>query len=123
MARIVSVSYDETLLLTRELLLKTVKHQVTSCLGYVEALRCADTHFDVAIVGHSIPKQDKLDIIAAFRRNNPEVIIVALTRAGEGRLNEVDVYVTPGDPEELIRAIDRVLKTNPARAKEEAGEN
>jgi DNA-binding NtrC family response regulator len=124
MARIVSVSYDETLLLTRELLLKGAGHEVTSCLGYVDALNGANSACDVAIIGHSIPKQDKLDMIAAFRRNQPKAVIVALTRGGEPRLNEVDVYVTPGDPEELIGTIRRIVKQDSrraARAGKEAG--
>ena len=110
MSRILSVSYDETLLLTRELMLKGAGHNVHSCLGYHDSITdCAAGPFDFAIIGHSIPKQDKLDIIVAFRRDNPAALVVALTRAGESRLNEVDFYVTPGDPEELIRALDRIV--------------
>lgn len=115
MARIISVSYDHTLLLTRELMLKGAGHQVTSCLGYEEAVsNCSRVPFDLVIVGHSIPKNDKLNMIAAFRHQNANALIVALARAGEPRLNEVDVYVTPGDPEELIRAIDRAITRNRA---------
>ena len=120
MARIVSISYDETLLLTRELMLRGTGHEVVSCLGYSEAMRCVREPGDLAIIGHSIPKQDKLNMIAEFRRHNASGTVMALTRAGEARLNEVDVYVTPGDPEDLIRAIGRTLKPASRRSGKEA---
>jgi len=109
-AQIISVSYDETLLRTRQLLLEAAGHKVTSALGFHEAHeRCAHS-FDLAIIGHSIPKKDKLDMVACFRQANPNGIVIALTRAGEERLKEVDHYINPGEPEDLLRAIERILR-------------
>jgi DNA-binding response OmpR family regulator len=113
MARILSISYDETLLRTRQLLLETAGHEVSSAFGYKEALDSSATAvYDVAIIGHSIPKKDKLGIIQTYRGGNPDGIVIALTRAGEVRLREVDHYINPGDPEELLRALAWIL--NPA---------
>ena len=110
MARILSISYDETLLFTRELMLRDRRHQVTSALGFHEAREaCERGPYDLAVIGHSIPEKDKLDFIAVFRHSNPDAIVIALTRAGERRLKEVDTYVYPGDPEELLRAIDAMI--------------
>lgn len=112
MARIVSVSYDETLLRTRQLLLEREGHEVTSALGYHDAMLVCASPADLFIIGHSIPKNDKQDLIACCRKANPSAKVVALTRANEDRLKEVDAYISPGDPEELMRAIDLIL--NPA---------
>lgn len=111
MARILSVSYDEMLLRTRELLLKSAGHEITSALQHKEAMEaCRQTGFDLVIIGHSIAKADKLEIIECFRKHNPKALVIALTRGAEAPLREVDHYINPGDPEELLRAIGRALK-------------
>ena len=112
MARICSISYDETLLRTRELMLESAGHEVTSALGYRDAMDACAASADLVIIGHSIPRKDKLAIIDCFRNANPQGIVIALTRAGEARLREVDHYVSPGDPEELLRALAWII--NPA---------
>src|SRR3954447_914610 len=117
MAHILSVSYDETLLRTRELMLRGDAHRVVSAVGYHDGREaCLRAHFDLCIIGHSIPKNDKLAIIKCFRENNPQALVIALTRAGEVRLPEVDTYINPGDPEELLRAIERVLHPHSERS-------
>lgn len=111
MARIVSISYDEALLFTRELMLQDRGHTVSSALGFVRAIeRCAATGVDILVLGHSIAKDDKLKIIECFRNANPGALVIALTRAGEARLNVVDAYVHPGNPEDLLRAIDALAR-------------
>lgn len=110
MARILSISYDETLLLTRDLLLKSEGYAVVSALGFHHGIRaCRSGGFDLFVLGHSIPKDDKLDLIRAFREKSPGAQVIALTRANEPRLNEVDLYLNPGDPAELVRGIGSLL--------------
>jgi DNA-binding response OmpR family regulator len=113
MAHILSISYDEMLLRTRDLLLSDAGHVVTSAFGYHEGIdQSAAGDFDMVIIGHSIPHKDKLDFIAKFRESNPQAAVIALTRAGEPKVHEVDYYVNPGDPEELLRSIAWII--NPA---------
>lgn len=113
MARILSISYDETLLLTRELMLKGEGHDVVSALGFHRGARaCRRSGFDLFVLGHSIPKDDKLDLIRAFREKNVGAPVIALTRANESRLKEVDLYLNPGDPAELLRGLTFLI--NPA---------
>jgi DNA-binding response OmpR family regulator len=109
MARLISVSYDETLLRTRELMLKSAGHSVHSAVGFREAMEGCAYPAEMAIIGHSIPRKDKVEIIGCFRAANPKGIVIALTRAGEQRLKEVDAYINPGNPEELVRAIQWIL--------------
>lgn len=113
MARILSISYDETLLLTRELMLSGAGHEVTSALGFHRSVEaCRTGGFDLFVLGHSIPKDDKLDLIQCFREKNPGALVIALTRANEPRLKEVDLYLNPGDPAELLRGV--AFLTNPS---------
>ena len=121
MARILSISYDETLLLTRDLLLKSEGHDVVSALGFHRGSEaCRRGGFDLFILGHSIPRDDKVDLIQLFRDNNPGALIIALTRANESRLNEVDLYLNPGDPTELLRGLAFLI--NPAAERRRAGQ-
>ena len=114
--RILSITYDETLLRTREMILEGAGHEVTSALGLEDGRKaCAHRGFQLFILGHSIPERDKIELVARFRATNPTAPVIALTRAGEPRLKEVDAYLNPGDPEELLRAIARTLDPSSER--------
>lgn len=67
--RILSVSYDVSLLATRGMLLEQRGYSVTSALGFTQALaECRTASFDLFILGHSIPEPDKLELIKTFRK-------------------------------------------------------
>ncbi len=110
MARILSTSYDEALLRTRAWMLEREGHEVVSALGFHEAREaCKGSGFYLFILGHSIPQADKLEMIAWFRAANPGGTVIALTRANEPRLPDVDYYVHPGNPEDLIRVLRSLM--------------
>lgn len=57
-ARILSISYDEQLLGTREALLQHAGHEVVSAEGFSRAFHFCELHnagFDLIVLGHSIP--------------------------------------------------------------------
>ncbi len=65
--RILSISYDPSLLLTRQLLLQQMSHEVRSAEGFAKAWeirREQAGRFDLIILGHSVPHSDKEPIIA-----------------------------------------------------------
>ena len=83
--RILSVSYDMSLLATRKMLLEQKGYAVVNALGFSKALAsCRDGGFDLFILGHSIPHDDKLALIEAFRAHC-SAPIVSLERHGEAR--------------------------------------
>src|SRR5690348_5594836 len=91
MARILSISYDATLLQARELLIRGKGHEVVSALGFHRGSEaCHLGEFDLFILGHSIPPEDKLDLIRCFREKNPGVPVIALSHPHESPLKEVD---------------------------------
>src|SRR5579859_2900937 len=81
MARIFSISYDTALLRSREFLLRQMGYSVTSADGLVEAMELCEKdpeNFDLIILGHSIPHEDKRTIIKRCRRTR-RCPVLALT--------------------------------------------
>lgn len=106
--RILSVSYDVSLLATRGMLLEQRGYSVASALGFSQAItHCRASGFDLFILGHSIAETDKLELIKAFRENSPAPIL-SLERFGESRV-PCDFHASPDDPEELMKTVDAIL--------------
>jgi len=106
---ILSISYDDTLLQTRQLLLETRGYDVTSSFGFTESLEhCRQKHWDLIIIGHSIPNPDKRALITQFRRNC-QAPVLALRRFGEPDLEGADHSITPDQPEQLLNMVDGIF--------------
>lgn len=70
--RILSVSYDASLLATPRMLLEQKGYDVTSALGFSDAIECCRrSGFDLFILGHSIIKADKVALMRTFREHCP----------------------------------------------------
>src|SRR5689334_19414353 len=107
---VLSVSYDESLLRTREWILKGAGFAVTSALGYIEAIaHCQNSAFDLAIIGHSIPKSDRMALLKQLRTHN-HTRILALRRQGEEHIDGVDHSIEPFlGPDALLEAVRTTL--------------
>jgi len=106
--RILSVSYDPSLLATRGMLLEQRGYKVTSALGFTQAIaHCNTPDFDLFILGHSLPVSDKLELIKTFRRNCPAPIL-SLERHGEAKI-QCDFHASPDEPEEFLKTVERIL--------------
>ena len=107
---ILSISYDDSLLRTREWILKKEGYQVTSALGLTEAFEyCHKGSYDLAIIGHSIPKQHKLALIHEIRKYCPARVL-SIMRHGEQSLEEADAWVDSSEgPDALVRIIKEIL--------------
>jgi DNA-binding response OmpR family regulator len=104
-ARILSVSYDETLMRMRHLILQNAGYSVVSVHGYGAAMEhCKQGGFDLFVLGHSIPHQEKRKMVDAFRKLCPAPVI-SLTRAWtESRVDNADFHIEP-EPEPLLELI------------------
>ena len=112
MANILSISYDASLLWTRQLMLQQLGHNVVSAEGFVAALEASEApnvEFDIAILGHSIPAKDKERIITHFRQRCKSPIL-ALLRPHEAAVQGADRSIDP-EPEGLIAAVREMLST------------
>lgn len=117
---ILSVSYDQALLATRKMLLEQQGYDVISALGFTEAVeQCQKSHFDLFIMGHSIPDKDKLHLIKTFKKHCPAPI-VSLERFGEKQV-PCDFYASPYDPANFIKVVTDILEGREKRAKQRLG--
>ena len=110
--RILSVSYDMNLLATRRMLLETRGYEVTSAFGFTAATsQCRNAGFDLFILGHSIPMEDKEELIRTFKETCPAPIL-SLERVGEERV-QADYHAAPDNPEQLLRTVEKILDVVP----------
>ncbi|HET7150661.1 MAG TPA: hypothetical protein VFI60_04570 [Candidatus Acidoferrum sp.] len=112
MTRILSVSYDESLLKTRHGMLTGRGYEVTSALGFENAMKeCTDGRkFDLFVLGHSIPAEQKKRLVEEFRATSPGIVVV-LKRSGEDLTGiGANFEIDPWNPPAMLDLIDNVLK-------------
>ncbi len=116
MTRILSVSYDVSLLHTRQGLLESKGYVVASAGRLSEALdHCnSGTQFDLFILGHSIPDSDKEMLITVFRANYPAPVL-ALKRGSEASVRGADLAIDP-DPRVLLSSVATLVRGKGAAA-------
>ena len=106
MAHVLSISYDVDLLRTREFLLRRMGHSVTS--AEAQASRVCEQHngkFDLILLGHSIPSEDKRAIIEFLKAYSCPVLV--LLRPNEHPAKEANVYAD--DPGALLAAVEELV--------------
>lgn len=111
--RILSISYDESLLNTRQWMLESLGHRVTSALGFTAALDlCRQGSFDFVIIGHSIPHADKKAIVREIRQhcNAP---VLALLKHSEPQLVEAEYTMDFSQPDHFLGFVEEVLSDRP----------
>jgi|SRR5579864_6819773 len=110
--KILAVSYDEALLRTRKMILEREGFAVSSARDLAEAARaCAGkSTFDLILLGHSIPRREKEEILSEVRRLCPSARVLSIRAHGEAQVAQVDYSVSSHDgPEALISAVKQVL--------------
>lgn len=108
--RILSVSYDDLLLRMRQMILKNEGYAVVSAYGLENSLaQCKKGGFDLFILGHSIPNQDKRQMVEAFRSECPAPIISLTRGASEQRVDGANYHIDP-DPEPLLKLLAEITR-------------
>ena len=108
-AHILSVSYNEALLRTREMILRREGYTVSSALGFTASVEhCKNGNFDLFVLGHSIPDKDKRELIRVFRIgcNAP---VLALQRHGENVPDGAEAHAYPDDIDGFLKAVNKLL--------------
>lgn len=114
MATILSISYDASLLLTRQLLLEQMGHKVFSAEGFSKAFALCDSHgahFDLIVLGHSIPHDDKITIAKHCTRCCA-CPVLALLRSAEAPIPGATRSVDSSDPQAFLAAITEIVGRN-----------
>ena len=111
MTRVLSISYDVSLLHTRELLLRGEGYKVESACGYSAAIHaCQHGGFDLVVLGHSIPKGDKEQMINVIRTMSSTPIL-ALSLPHEEPLKSADFTLNTLDPRIFLDAVKLGLRS------------
>jgi len=106
--RILSVSYDVSLLATRRMLLEERGYEVTSALEFTQAVaHCRNAKFDLLILGHTLPNTDKIELMRRFRASCPAPIL-SLERPGQDGVSS-DFHASPDDPEKFLEVVNDIL--------------
>jgi DNA-binding NtrC family response regulator len=110
-ARILSVTYDQSLAVTREMLFASVGFQVSSALTIDQAIQfCAAESFDLVVVGHSIPRERRQLLLQELRRRW-KTPILALQRHGETPLTGADyIFDSADSPALLLKTVVNILE-------------
>lgn len=109
MKRILSISYDESLLRTRHWILERAGYEVSSALGFDDALEvCKTRHdFDLVLMGHSMPQKDKKALFEALRPNC-KAPLLSILRHGDSPIPEAEYAVEANDgPEALVETVNK----------------
>ena len=110
--RVLSISYDRSLLWTRQLLLEQLGYEVVSAEGFAQAWDAAvdgNLPFDLIILGHSIPPKDKVAIVRHMR-DSCNCPILALLRPFESPVAEAARSIDAGEPGAFLTAVRSMLK-------------
>ena len=107
--KLLSISYDEPLLVTRHMLLKQAGYDVTSAAGFTEALEHQSEKFDLILIGHSVPPKDKSALIAQLSKHY-RAPLLSIRRHGDEPIPEADFSVDAHDgPEALLAEVHKAL--------------
>lgn len=109
MATVLCIGWDQSLLDTRTLILKSAGHEVHQARTQKEvASLCEARQFDVAVIGQPISHRMKHLIAPLIKEHCPEVKILELYHPHEGKaLSDADAWLevpadVPGDLAERV---------------------
>jgi CheY-like chemotaxis protein len=110
MPRILSISYDQALLETRALILSREGFEVESAVGFTAAIQaCKKGTFDLVILGHSIPAEDKSAIVKQLK-DVCVTPILALRRSNEPPVTTAEYNLDSGDPRRFLSYIREITQ-------------
>ena len=114
MAKVLLVSYLRELLEERRNALHAAGHQATMAQSPEAAFAAIKLNsFDVAVLGFSVPEQERNDIARGLIRANPETKIVMIYFSSIEHTELADVLIpTTANAQDVLRAVNHVLRTN-----------
>jgi len=118
-ANILVIDDEPSVLASIEQALQTVGHKVTSAGGGSEAIKSFQRDpADLLITDIFMPDQDGIQLITYFRKQFPNIPIIAITGNPKGNTLEMASLLgaaaalqKPFSVEELLHAVNRALKT------------
>ncbi len=106
---VLSVCLDSSLLKTRRALLESAGYTVVSAFSLREAVdRFRDGDFDLILLSHSLPKQDRDRLVCLIRASGSRIPVVFLAAGLDPNDTFADETVG-SDPDSLLKGIREAL--------------
>jgi DNA-binding NtrC family response regulator len=114
MAKVLLVGYIVELLQERERTLQDAGYQVTVALSFATAATAIQQElFDVAVLGFSIPEDERNKLAKAIKQANPATKIIMIYFASINNTELADALLqTTAGAEGLLRAISHILSAH-----------
>jgi DNA-binding NtrC family response regulator len=106
--KVLSISFDVTLGETRRMLLENAGFSVTAVFGGTEAMKLPKhLNFDVVVIGHCAPLQERIRLAKWFRKHIPNAKLIALESDVPDRimLQLFDYHADAKKPDEWLRLV------------------
>src|SRR5512146_1436996 len=109
--KIFCASYDADLLNTRKLVLEQAGFSVTIATSLEEAKhRLAGDDFDLAILGHSIPRADREELARDIKHSNPDTVVISLYRGVAESEELTDAFLSiSSSPKALLELVASIF--------------
>ena len=110
--KILSISNDKSLLEIRRMILELHGFDVTSALGYNDSLAtCRQSqNFDLVIMGDSIHRPEKEQLLAEVKKNGSAKVLYIRTPGDRPLLGAENSIETLDSPEALIQTVNLALR-------------
>jgi len=96
------------------MLLEQAGYAVISAEGFAQALEACKSEYDLIIMGHSIPRDDKRLIIYDLRQCGCYAPVLSLLRAGEEAIPEAVKEIDP-HPQHVLDTVETMLTKHVAK--------
>jgi CheY-like chemotaxis protein len=106
--RILCVSWDPGLAVTRHMLLRHCGYSVLGALGPEQAADAVSKDVDLLVLGHSVPQAQKRRLINTFRTHS-RAPILSMLEYGQSVLPEATAGLDATDPAEFLVAVKQLL--------------
>jgi CheY-like chemotaxis protein len=111
MAKVLLVGYIREFLETEKNVLHAAGYEVTMATTLETAHQAINLEiFDVAVLGYSVPQQERNQLAARLKQSNPATKIIFIYFASIQNTEHADALVpTTASAQEVLRAVDHLL--------------
>ena len=111
MAKVLLVGYIREFQEAEKNVLHAAGYQVTTALTLEAAHRAINQEtFDVALLGYSVPSQERNQLAARLKQANPAAKIIMIYFGSTSNTEQADALVpTTATAQEVLRAVDHLL--------------
>lgn len=117
MAKVLLVSYIRELLEERERIFSAAGHHAAAAVDCETAFQAIEQDaYDIAVLGFSVPEQERNDMASRLIRSNPNTQIIMIYFSSVQNTELADVLIpTTASASEILRAVNHVLNAQKSK--------